>query len=286
MKAKKLGAMLTGIVLTGGLAVGVMSAEMIKPGYVGIIYSMNGGIKGDVLNQGLNFVSPIAKVRQYSVATEQAYLSRDKKEGSKDDDSFMIPTSDGKTVNVDLEFSYHFDVDKLPETFTRFKGQSGKDIEETFIRGKMKAWTSEVSSQFSVLDIYGEKRAELNRAVLDHVSNKFNEYGIIVDSVNFSRIELDGQTAEAIQQRINKQQELETAKIEKQKTEIEAERKVIEAQGQADAEIIKAKGESEANKELQQSLTPELLKKLELEARMKHGWVTVNGGTPIVDNRN
>ena len=285
MKAKKLGALLSGVVIVGGLVVGVMSAEMIKPGYVGIIYSMNGGVQDRVLNQGLNFVSPIAKVKQYSAATEQAYLSRDEKEGSKDDDSFMIPTSDGKTVNVDLEFSYHFDVDKLPTTFSRFKGQSGKEIEETFIRGKMKAWTSEASSKFSVLDIYGEKRAELNRAVLDHVSKNFNEYGIVIDSVNFSRIELDQQTAEAIQQRINKQQELETAKIEKQKTEIEAERKVVEAQGQADAEIIKAKGESEANKELQQSITPELLKKLELEARMKHGWVTVNGGTPIVDNR-
>lgn len=177
----------------------------------------------------------------------------------------MIPTSDGKTVNVDLEFSYHFDVDTLPETFTRFKGQTGKEIEDNFIRGKMKAWASEVSSTFSVIDIYGEKRSELNSNVLAHVKEKFNEYGIIIDSVNFSRIELDAETAKAIQERINKQQELETAKIEAQKAQIEAERKKVEAQGEADAKIIKAQGEAEANRVLTEDLNDEILMKMYIE---------------------
>lgn len=212
MNKKKICAL---IMIVGTIGLGVMSAKIIKPGYVGIKYSLNGGIKDEVLNQGLRFVTPFAtKVKQYTVATEQAYLSRDSKEGSKDDDSFNIPTSDGKTVNCDLEFSYHFDSERIGDTYTRFKGQSGKEIEDTFIRGKMKAWTSEVSSRFSVIDIYGERRSDLNTEVLKHVQKKFDEYGIIINSVNFSRIELDGETEKAIQARINKQQELETAKIE------------------------------------------------------------------------
>lgn len=190
----------------------------------------------------------------------------------------MIPTSDGKTVNVDLEFSYHFDSERLPETFTKFKGQSGKIIEETFIRGKMKAWTAEVSSTFSVLDIYGEKRSQLNASVLEHVKNKFDEYGIIIDSVNFSRIELDGQTAEAIQQRINKQQELESEKLETQKAEEVAKRKIVEAQALADSELIKAKAEAEANNVLNSSISEGLIKMKEAEARLEHGWVTVQSG--------
>lgn len=223
-KMKKGNKIVGGIVVAGVMVVGgvliTLSTHKIKPGYVGVVYNLRGGIQDNILTQGLRIVSPFQKVSQYSVATEQAYLSRDKKEGSLDDDSFMIPTSDGKTVNVDLEFSYHFDSDRLPETFTRFKGQTGKEIEDNFIRGKMKAWTSEVSSTFSVIDIYGEKRSELNSNVLAHVKEKFYEYGIIIDSVNFSRIELDDETAKAIQERINKQQELETAKIEAQKAEI------------------------------------------------------------------
>lgn len=113
--------------------------------------------------------------------------------------------------------------------------------------------------------IYGEKRSELNSNVLAHVKEKFYEYGIIIDSVNFSRIELDDETAKAIQERINKQQELETAKIEAQKAEIEAERKKVEAQGEADAKIIKAQGEAEANKILTQDLNDEILSKMYIE---------------------
>lgn len=67
-------------------------------GYVGVVYSPNGGVKENALNQGWHFVNPLYKVTEYTVATEQAYLSRDSKEGSKDDDSFYIPTSDG---NID-----------------------------------------------------------------------------------------------------------------------------------------------------------------------------------------
>lgn len=264
MKKVKIGAILLAVTLIGGV-VGVKSAHKIKPGYAGVVYSLNGGIKGDILTQGLKFTSPLSKVNQYSIANEQGYLSRDAKEGSKDDDSFNIPTSDGKTVNVDLEFSYRFDSERLPETFTRFKGQSGKDIEQTFIRGKIKAWAGEVSSTFSVIDIYGEKRSELNAKVLEHVKNRFDEYGIIIDSVNFSRIELDSATAEAIQQRVNKQQELETAKLDAQKASIEADKKKVVAQGEADAQLIKSKAEAESNNILQQSITPELIEIKRLE---------------------
>ena len=200
----------------------------------------------------------VQKVNSYTVATEQAYLSKDKKEGSKDDDSFNIPTSDGKTVNVDLEFSYHFDAEKLPETFVKFKGQDGKTIENNFMRGKIKAWCSEITSTFSVLDIYGEKRAELNAKTLKHVQDRFNEYGIVIDSLNFSRIELDEKTAEAIQNRINAQQKLEQQKTENEKAKLEAEKKVTEAEATAKANDI-----------INSSLNADNLEKIRLENQKK-----------------
>ena len=252
MNNKKIGALLLTLVIGVGAVCGIKSAHKIKPGYVGIVYSLNGGIKDEVLSQGLRFVAPWEKVKQYSVSTEQGYLSKEAKEGSEGDDSFNVPTSDGKTVNVDLEYSYHFDADKLPQTYVRFKGQDGKTIEDTFIRGKLKTWAAEVSSTFSVMDIYGEKRTELNRALSDHINPLFEEYGIVIDAVNFSRIDLDSQTAEAIQARINKQQEVETAKLEAEKAEIDAKTMLTKAQAEADANNIKTQAIDE--KILQQQL--------------------------------
>lgn len=286
MNKKKLGTIIISAGILVGAIVTFLSSEIIKPGYVGIQYSMDGGVKDETLSQGFHFINPLTKVKQYTVATEQAYLSKDNKEGSEGDDSFNIPTSDGKTVNVDLEFSYHFDSDTLPQTYVRFKGESGKEIEQTFIRGKMKAWASEVSSEFSVIDVYGSKRADLNSRVLEHVKSKFKPYGIEIDTVNFSRIGLDDQTAKAIQNRINKQQELETAKVEVEKAKETAKKKEIEAQADAQSKLIQAEGEAKANEKLAKSITPELIKMKEAEAREKHGWVTVQGGTPVVDAKN
>ena len=102
MNNKKIGGIILAVVIGLGLIGGVMSASKIKAGYVGLIYNLNGGIENEVLPQGLHFVAPWKKVKQYSTSIEQGYLSREEKEGSKGDDSFNVPTSDGKTVNVDL----------------------------------------------------------------------------------------------------------------------------------------------------------------------------------------
>ena len=297
MNKQLIGGIACGVAIIGGIVLGFMSTTTIDPGYVGVVYSLNGGIQDEVLTQGLQFKAPWHKVCQYSVATEQGYLSADSKEGSEGDDSFGIPTSDGKLVNVDLEYSYHFDLDKVPETFTMFKGQSGKYIEETFMRGKLKTWAGEVSSKFSILDIYGEQRTNLNAQVYEHVKNKFSEYGIVIDSISFSRIGLDSQTEQAIQERVNAQQALEKEKVETQKAKQVAERKKIEAQGEAEAALIATKGQAErkevlakadalTNKLISQSLTPELLQKMEMEARLAHGWVEIQGaGSTIVNKK-
>lgn len=284
MKRRIIGGIAAGVVLLGGIIGVAVSHESVKPGYLGIVYNMSGGIEKETLKQGWNWIAPWKSVNQYSISTEQGFLSKDSKEGSKTDDSFMIPTSDGKTVNVDIEYAYHFEADKLPDTFTRFKGQDGKTIEDTFIRAKIKSWASEVSSTFSVLEIYGEKRADLNAKTLTLLKKSFNDYGIVIDSVNFSRIGLDTQTETAIQARINAQQALEQEKVERDRASITAEKLKVEAQGKADAALIEAQGQAKANDALQASITPLLIQKMEMEARLAHGWVTTQvNGQAIVD---
>ncbi|MGL5719154.1 SPFH domain-containing protein [Cetobacterium sp.] len=248
----------------------ILFLTKIKPGYVGVVYSPNGGIKEQTLKQGWHLVNPFYKITEYTIATEQAYLSRDSKEGSKDDDSFLVPTSDGKVVNVDLEFSYRFEEDSLTALFTRFRGKTGKEIEETFMRGKIKTWASEVSSNFKVIDIFGNKRVELNSEAYKHIKKEFEIYGIVIESVNFSRIGLDKDTEKAIQDRVNSEQELEKERIEARKAEVIADKERIEANKRKDVAIIHANAEAEsitikaeaiaeANKIISQSLTNNLI---------------------------
>lgn len=277
MRKKIISGIILGILVIGIGATIPLCTEIIPAGYVGIQYSLNGGIQDEILTQGLKFKSPITKVTKYPISRQQVYLSVNASEGKSTNDSFNIPTSDGKNVNVDLEFSYKFDPENLSKTYTEFRGQKPNYIEETFIRAKMKSWSGEVSSKFSLTDIYGEKRAELNKAVQDYVTPKFAEYGIIIEGVSFTQIRLDEQTTQAIQNKINKQQEVETARLESEKAQIENERKIAQAKAEAEQIKIKAQAEADANKTLSQSITDELIKLKEVEARDKHGWITVSG---------
>ncbi len=303
MRKGFLGAIILAVIIIGGLIIGVSCTEKIPAGYVGVVYNMNGGVDGEVLTQGWHIVSPTKKVTTYSIGIEQSYLTSEDKGDSPKDESFNIPTSDGKTVRVNLEFSYRFDESRVPATFTLFKGKSGEEIKNSFIKPKIIAWTQEVSANYPVTDIFGDQRTTINAELDVYLRDKFDEYGIIIDTVNFTDISVDEETAAAIQKKVTAQQELELANIEaqtakiqaekekevalieaeknKETAAIEAERKKIMAEGEATAILIAAEAEAEANRQIAASLTTELIEKIKYE-QWDGKMPTVTGGTSIV----
>lgn len=88
----------------------------------------------------------------------------------------------------------------------------------------------------------------------------------------------------AIKNESVKQKEIDTAKQEQEKAKVEADTKKVQAQAEADAGIIKAEGEAKANKAKSDSITDNLIRMKEAEAREKHGWVTVNGAGSVITN--
>ena len=287
MRKGSIGAFMLALIMIVGAFLLILCTEKIPAGYVGVVYNMSGGIEGETLSQGFKIVAPTKKVTLYSVGLEQSYLSSEKIGDSKDDESFKIPTSDGKTVTVNLEFSYMFDPERVADTFVRFKGMSGSEIKDTFIKPKVKAWTQEVSANYPVTDIFGDKRTQINEDLDVHLKAKFDEYGIIIDTVNFTDISVDPETQAAIQKKVNAQQELELANIEAQTAkiqankdrevarvqaekdrevaEIKAEQKIIAAEAEAEALRIASEAEAEANRKIAASLTGELNEKIKYE---------------------
>lgn len=287
MKKGLVGGVSLGVIILIALICVAKCSVRVPAGYIGVVYTLSGGIDGETLDQGWHIESPTKKVTLYSIGIEQSYLTADKKGDSKDDESFKTPTADGKSLVVDLEFSYRFDRDRVTDVFTQFKGQSGETVKDTFIKPKMKAWTQEVTAKYPVTDVFGDKRQELNEALDVYLKKKFEPYGIIIDTVNFTSISTDEETQAAIQKKVNAQQELELANIEaktakvqadkdkevaliaaeqeKEKASIKAEQDRIAAEGQAEATRIKAEAEAQANKEIAESLTPELIQKQKID---------------------
>lgn len=297
MKKGFVGSVVTGIVIVLIIICGFACTERVPAGYVGVVYNMSGGVTGETLNQGWHIVAPTKNVTLYSIGIEQSYLTSDSKGDSKEDESFSTPTADGKSLTVDLEFSYKYDINRVTDVFTQFKGASGKEVKDIFIKPKMIAWTQEVTAKYPVTDVFGDKRQELNEALDTYLKEKFDKYGIVIDTVNFTNISTDPETQAAIQKKVNAQQELELARIEKQTAkvqaekdkevaqinaekeksvaEINAEKAKIDAQGKADAKMIQAEAEAKANKEIAESLTDKLIEKTKYDK-----W---NGELPYIE---
>ena len=97
---------------------------------------------------------------------------------------------------------------------------------------------------------------------------------------------MDAQPDDTLMQKIRAKeqakQDAEIAELNKQTALAQAETDKVKAQTEADVKMIEAQAEADANKVLSESITPELIQMKEAEARLKHGWVTVQGADTVV----
>lgn len=294
--------------LIGGIAFGAIllitliivgsCAVRIPTGYRGVVYSMSGGVNGETLGQGWHVISPTKHVKKFTIGNEQLLLTKDKREGSKRNESFKVSTSDDASIAISFQMSYRFIEDNLVDTYKKFKGMDGEDIVNRRVRTVLKSKISEITTNYSMMNIYSGDRSGINNKITDYLNKDFNsEFGIEVIDASIVDVHPDSQLQKTIDTRVaavqKKQQaqaEQETAKVEAETAKIQAQKdadvKKIKAQGEADAKIIEAEGEAEANKKLANSITKELIDMKVAEARQKHGWVTVNGADTVVAKEN
>ena len=263
--SKIVGSIGIGFVFIVLLIFGYSCTYKVDPGYAGVIYSMNGGIENETLGQGFHVVAPWKKVIEYPVSTETVYYTKNNDGIEKLDNSINVNTKDGKQVNVSVTYAYHMDEVQLPSVFEKFRGQKSEVIEAGYMKNEMYQAINEVTSQYSLMELVGDKRPQINEAILDKFRSSLEPYGIVIETFNLSDVVPDEQTKEAIQAVVNAQNALEKAKVEKEQAEVDAEKARVAAKGKADAELIEAEGTAAANAKLQESLTPLIVEQRKLD---------------------
>lgn len=283
MKKGLLGGVVFGIAVVFLLISMIICTERIPVGYEGVIYSMNGGATGETIGQGWHIVSPTKKVKLFTVGNEQLVLTKDKREGSKSDDSFRVSTSDDATIAISFQMSYRFNPETLVDTFKKYKGMDGEDIVDRRVRAVMKSKVSEITTDYSLMDIYSGNRSEINHKITDYLNAEFGkEYGMEVLDASIIDVHPDKQLRQTINNRVEALQKKQQAQAEQETAKVEAATALIKAQNEADIQVTKAKAEAEANRVKAASITPELIQMKEAEARLKHGWITVQGADTAV----
>lgn len=241
----------------------------IGPGYAGVIYNMDGGIEDGTLPQGYHIVAPWKHVTEYPISTETVYYTKGdpnaKDDEKKQNRSINVNTKDGKQVNVSITYAYHMDPAALPTVFEKFRGQEISIIETGYMKNAMFEAVNDVTSQYSLMDLVGDKRPEVNQKIFEKFRDNLEDCGIIIETFNLSDVVPDDATANAIQNVVNAQNALEQAKIEKEQAEVEAEKARVSAKGKADAALIEAEGQAQANQKLQETLSPLVIEQRKID---------------------
>lgn len=270
--------------------------ERIPTGRVGVQYSLNGGVKDEVLDMGVNFVLPGIHVKEFTIGNEQLILSKDKREGSEGDDSFKVATSDDASISISFQMSYRYNPETVVDTYKKFKGMDGEDIVEQRVKTVLKSKISEITTDYSMMQLYSGNRSEINDKITEYLNREFGgAYGIEVMDASIIDVHPDKKLKAAIDNRVKALQEKQQAEAEQEKIKVQKETEkmqaeadaqiaVTQAQAKADKMRIEAQAEADANNLKSSSITPELIQMKEAEARLQHGWVTVQGANTVVAN--
>ncbi|MBN2111189.1 MAG: prohibitin family protein [Methanosarcinaceae archaeon] len=224
----------------------------IGAGEVGVKFNQFGGVEEDELGEGLHIVPPWVSVTKYSVRSETYTMSGVEGEGQvSGDDQIKALTVEGLTLGLDITVRYRL----MPDEVSAVHQQLGTDYAEKIIRPTIRSSIREIVSTKTALEVYGEERQMVAGEMLTSIDNALASDGIIIEEVLVRNVVLPARVAEAIEAKLQADQEAQRMIFVKQKEQLEAERKIIEANGLANATIAKAYGEAEALRIINEELS-------------------------------
>ena len=230
----------------------------VPPGYVGIKVNQYGsqkGVEDFPLQTGMVTYNPMTTdIYKFPTFLQIRHWTRNPNEGSSIDESITFNSIKGIPVNCDLQVSVQFDAAKIPVVFVEFR-KDADYIVDTYVRGIVRKYFAQFGGQMEVIDIVGPRKADLENKVRDAVNKELASRGISIDQLSIQgQVRLDDKVQEALNNVFTAQQNAQAA-----------EAKVAQIQAEAQQKIAEAKGQAEAQRLLRVSIDNALLKKLAIE---------------------
>ncbi len=230
--AKKL---VVGVVIAIGL-IWLLASSLIvvEAGETGV-YSLFGKVRDEELSSGIHLVNPLGKVTKMSIRTEEYTMSIARGEGQKyEADAITSLTKEGLKVDLDMTVWYRLNETQANEVYQNFN----VGYESKIIRPAIRTAIRDIVAQYQAKDIYSEKRQELAQRIEDQLAQSLEPRGIIMEDVLLRNVALPSNLANAIQEKLQAEQEAQKYEFILEREQKERERKLIEAEGQRDAQRI------------------------------------------------
>jgi regulator of protease activity HflC (stomatin/prohibitin superfamily) len=202
---------------------------VIPAGHVGV-KDLFGRVSSSVLSPGVRVVLPFTRVIKMSIKTQEV------KETAE------VPSKEGLVMDLEGSLLYRLDPEKADDIYRTI----GRNYQEIAVAPQIRSAIREITASYEAKVLYSAERERISRETLELFKKLAGDRGIIAEAVLLRKIGLPDVVANAIQEKLRREQESEQMKFVLQKELQEAERKRIEAQGIADFQRIVAAGISPA----------------------------------------
>jgi regulator of protease activity HflC (stomatin/prohibitin superfamily) len=174
------------------------------------------------LNPGVHFVAPWTTVDKYPTRPVTVQLTGN--------DKVIARTADAGQMQVEVAARWR--VEKEDAKTLYFQSRTGdiNNISDTIVLPNLRQAVGQVYSVTGNLDAISD-RERVAEDIRKQLNKQLAHYGIVVDSVAMRSVEPDNATAATISQFASQQQATRIAEEAKKTATIEAERRLIEAQG-------------------------------------------------------
>ncbi len=246
--AKKFQLFIVSLVV-GLILIAILSSNIfftIKPGERGVVFrKFTGGLdRENVLTPGFQVIAPWNTLYIYDVKEKTVNEKMD------------VLDKSGLSINVDVSVRYNPIYNKIGYIHENF----GFGYETTLVIPEVRSSVRKVMGRYTAEEIYSTKRKEVEDAiiqttsdVLQNPNNNIQMKALLIRSIN-----LPEQIKQAIENKLQQEQEALAYQFRLEKEKSEAERKRIQAEGEA-----------AANRIINNSLTPNLLKMRGIEATLE-----------------
>lgn len=233
--------------------------------------SLSGTLEKDnIIGPGWNFKAPWNDIYIYEVSE------------SKIEETMDVLDKNGLSISVDVTIRFHPKYDAIGTIQENFRG----DYIQRLVIPEARSTVRQVMGRYTAEEIYSTKRPEVEAAIKEETRLVLGASGNEVEmkSLLIRSIKLPEQIKNAIENKLEQEQEALAYEFRLDREKSEAERKRIAAEGEA-----------AANKIINSSLTDELLKMRGIEATMNianspNSKVIViggaDGGLPLILNGN
>lgn len=207
---------------------------VIPAGNVGVVETF-GRVSDSELLPGLHFKNPLAKVTVIPTRTQDYTMSVIPGENELyADDSIRVLTKEGLSVDLDITVLYSVMPDRASDLYQNI----GLMYSDVLVRPQIRSTIREVSSQYEAKAMYSDNRVEMREALLTALQDKLSLRGINIEEVLLRNVNLPETLAAEIEATLTAKQENETYTYKLEVEQKEADRKAIEAEGQAEAQRL------------------------------------------------